>query len=233
MNRPETTLFLITSLDGKISSGDTNNLDIDQDWKRIQGVKEGLQQYYDLEQETEPCFFISGKVLEKVGINNKKTTNNQIPITGVIIDNGCHINTKGLNYLSSWLERVIIVTTASDHPAMDFEKNITVIKYQKNIDFIELFITLKQKFTIDHITIQSGGTLNIILLRLGLIDHVSLVIAPILVGGTTTPTLLDGEALHSTDELKKLRALKLIECNQLNSSYIQLKYDVINETVVD
>lgn len=52
-------------------------------------------------------------------------------------------------------------------------------------------------------TIQSGGTLNAELLRAGLIDEASIVIAPLLVGGTTTSTLIDGEVLHAVEELKK------------------------------
>lgn len=49
LNRPYATLFLVCSVDGKISSGDTDELDVDRDWNRIEGVKEGLHQYYELE----------------------------------------------------------------------------------------------------------------------------------------------------------------------------------------
>ena len=51
--RPYTTLFMLMSLDGKISSGASDDFDVDSDWKRINGVREGLFQYYDLEQETD------------------------------------------------------------------------------------------------------------------------------------------------------------------------------------
>lgn len=53
MNRPYTTLFLLVSVDGKISTGDTDIMDTDKDYKLINGVKEGNKQYYDLEQETD------------------------------------------------------------------------------------------------------------------------------------------------------------------------------------
>ena len=46
MDRPVTTLFLIASVDGKISTGDTDSLDVDRDFPKIVGVKEGLLQYY-------------------------------------------------------------------------------------------------------------------------------------------------------------------------------------------
>ena len=48
-SRVETTLFLLMSVDGKITSGESDGLDPDQDWKRIQGAREGLYQYYELE----------------------------------------------------------------------------------------------------------------------------------------------------------------------------------------
>ncbi|MFC1850600.1 hypothetical protein ACFL27_10445 [candidate division CSSED10-310 bacterium] len=52
-SRSETTLFLLVSADGKITSGQSDTLDPDWDWKRIHGAKEGLQQYYQIEQTTD------------------------------------------------------------------------------------------------------------------------------------------------------------------------------------
>ena len=40
-------------------------------------------------------------------------------------------------------------------------------------------------------------------------------------------TLVDGESITDESELKKLMPLKLLECNQLEDSYVQLKYEVI------
>lgn len=39
MNRPVTTLFMLMSVDGKISTGATDHLDMDQDFPKIDGVK--------------------------------------------------------------------------------------------------------------------------------------------------------------------------------------------------
>ena len=52
MNRPITTLFMLMSVDGKISTGATDELDVDQDFPAIAGLKEGLYQYYEIEQTT-------------------------------------------------------------------------------------------------------------------------------------------------------------------------------------
>ena len=44
-NRPITTLFMLSSVDGKISTGATDELDVDRDFPKIDGLKEGLHQY--------------------------------------------------------------------------------------------------------------------------------------------------------------------------------------------
>lgn len=64
-------------------------------------------------------------------------------------------------------------------------------------------------------------------MRSNLIDYVHIVVAPLLVGGRDTSTLIDGESIQTVNELSKLKALELIECNSLKHSYIQLKYRVI------
>jgi len=50
-SRVETTLFLLMSVDGKITNGVSDNLDSGLDWKRMEGDKEGLQQYYRHERD--------------------------------------------------------------------------------------------------------------------------------------------------------------------------------------
>ena len=88
---------------------------------------------------------------------------------------------------------------------------------------------LKNNYDVERITIQSGGTLNCKFLRENLIDYVNIVIAPILVGGSTTNTLIDGKAISKIEELNQLKALELLETHILQNSYVQLKYKVLKE----
>ena len=53
MERPVTMLFMLMSVDGKISTGVADELDVDKDFPRIAGVSEGLHQYYEIEQTTD------------------------------------------------------------------------------------------------------------------------------------------------------------------------------------
>jgi len=48
MEKPKTTLFMLMSVDGKISTGNIDNRDVDKDFPKIKGIKEGLKQYYDI-----------------------------------------------------------------------------------------------------------------------------------------------------------------------------------------
>lgn len=60
---------MLSSIDGKITSGASDKLDVDKDWAKIDGLKDGLQQYYDIEQTTDLFSLNTARVLEKIGIN--------------------------------------------------------------------------------------------------------------------------------------------------------------------
>lgn len=228
MNRPITTLFMLESLDGKISSGASDNLDADRDFPKINGVKEGLHQYYELEQETDLFSLNTGRVMAKIGVNDKKEYHDKIDVvTFVIIDNKPHLNENGIDYLCHWVGKVILVTTNKEHPAFNTRyENLDILLYDE-LDLNTLLEDLYSKYNVERLTIQSGGTLNGLFVRNKLIDYVNIVIAPILVGGRDVPTLVDGESIKDESELNKLLPLELLECNKLKNSYIELKYKVI------
>lgn len=227
--RPVTTLFLLMSADGKISTGDTDGLDFDRDLPAIPGVAEGLFQYYEMEKNTDLCSLNSGRVMAKMGANNKWSGHAKLPLSFVFIDNKPHLDLTGIDNYVKVSKKLIIVTTNDNHPA--FWKraagNLEILQYSKQIDFADMFRRLKTEFGIERITIQSGGSLNGAFLKLGLIDHISLVVAPLFVGGKNTPTAADGEGIHSVRELHRISPLSLTECKVLQNSYIHLKYDVL------
>lgn len=227
MNRPITTLFMLESLDGKISSGASDNLDVDRDFPKINGVKEGLHQYYELEKKTDWFSLNTGRVMAKIGANDKKEYHEKVDVIFVIIDNKPHLNENGIDYLCHWVEKLILVTTNKEHPAFNTKyDNLDILLYDE-LDLNKLLEDLYSKYNAKRLTIQSGGTLNGLFVRNKLIDYVNIVIAPILVGGKDVPTLVDGEAIKDESELNRLLPLELLECNKLENSYIELKYKVI------
>ena len=231
MERPVTTLFLLESLDGKINSGNSDALDVDRDWKNIDGLKEGLQQYYDIESNTDTFSLNTGRVMAKIGVNERENEPEKIDVvTFVIIDNAPHLNERGIDYLCRWVGCLILVTTNDTHPAFKMRENyenLDIFHY-KTLDLAQVLHDVHEKYGAERLTIQSGGNLNCQFLRDDLIDYVNIVIAPVLVGGRDTSTLIDGEAISSPEELDKIRPMKLLECKALNDSYVQLRYEVIH-----
>ena len=231
MNSPITTLFMLESLDGKINSGNSDSLDVDRDWKQIDGLREGLQQYYDLESETDLFSFNTGRVMAKIGVNERAEKPEKMEaVTFVILDNAPHLTEQGVRYLANWVGRLVLVTTNGSHPVFamrDEFDNVEVLQYQ-DLNLSQVLADLHDKFGADRLTIQSGGNMNGKFLREDLIDYVNIVVAPVLVGGRDTTTLIDGDAISSPEELSAIRPLKLIECKALNDSYVQLRYEVIH-----
>lgn len=236
-SRVETTLFLLVSVDGKITSGETDELDSDKDWRRISGVKEGLPQYYKLEESIALNSLNTGRVMAKVGVNSSA----EIPkkddrLTFFIVDRKPHLNENGVKYLTQRVGKLFIVTNNPSHPAFSLKStcdNLEVIYYAGEVDLLDLLRRMKQQYGYEQLTIESGGTLNAAFLRQGLIDHLVLVVAPLLVGGKATSSLIDGLALRTEEDLAHLKALKLVRCEVLRDSYLRLEYNVINETVID
>lgn len=227
--RPETTLFILMSVDGKISTGDTDIMDVDRDFPKITGLKEGLQQYYNLEQETDLFSLNTGRVFEKIGINEKDDEPDKLPVSFVVIDNKPHLNEKGVTYLAKKAAKLIIVSTNKKHPIVSIRdkfSNTHFYHYENELIFEDLFRKLKEELGVNKLTIQSGGTLNSTLIRKGLVDKLLLVVAPALIGGSKTSTLMDGNSLHSINELSAIKTLELIQAKPLKNSYLLLEYKV-------
>ena len=225
MKKPTTTLFLLTSVDGKISTGACDELDVDRDLPIIPGVREGLHQYYEIEQTTDLWSLNSGRVMAKIGANVRKMPEKS-PVSFVIIDNS-HLTEHGVHFMCAWAKKFVLVTTNPNHPAFSINaENLHVIK-QKTLSLSAMLETLYADFDCDRITIQSGGTLNSLFLREGLLDFVDIVMAPVLIGGKDTSTLIDGKSFMTRKELSGLGVLKLQECIVLEDSYLRLRYKVI------
>ena len=225
MDRPITTLFMLMSVDGKISTGASDVLDVDQDFPYMDGVKEGLHQYYEIEQTTDLWSLNTGRVQAKLGVNEKEMPP-KTPVSFVLVDNS-HLNEHGVRFFCELSKQFVLITTNPDHPAFRVKADNLGIILQEKRCLEEALVRLKEEYGCDRITIQSGGTVNGLFLREKLFDFVDIVVAPVLVGGTNTSTLIDGESITTREELDKLGILKLIDCEQLEDSYVRLRYEVI------
>ena len=224
--RPITTLFMLMSVDGKISPGASDSLDVDKNFPNIEGLKEGLQQYYEIEQTTDLWSFNTGRVQAKMGVNDKPFPG-KTPVSFVLLDNN-HMTEHGVRYFCARSREFVLITTNKNHPAYNVNEDNLHIIAQESLSLEDALAELKEKYGCERITIQSGGTLNGMFLREKLFDYVDIVVAPVLIGGKDTSTLIDGSSIVSENELSKLGVLKLISCDVLETSYIRLRYKVIS-----
>lgn len=109
MDRPITTLFMLMSVDGKISTGASDNLDMDKDFPKITGVKEGLHQYYEIEQTTDLWSLNSGRVQAKIGVNTADMPA-KTPVSFVVIDNK-HLTEHGIRYFCALSKQFVLITS--------------------------------------------------------------------------------------------------------------------------
>lgn len=226
MKRPITTLFMLMSLDGKISPGASDSLDVDKDFPNIAGLKEGLPQYYEIEQTTDLWSFNTGRVQEKMGANEKPFPK-KTPVSFVLLDNS-HLTEHGVKYFCARSKKFVLITTNKNHPAFNVNEDNLHIIYQDTLSLEKALIELKETYGCERITIQSGGTLNGMFLREKLFDYVDIVVAPVLIGGKETSTLIDGSSIVNENELGKLGVLSLTSCETLENSYIRLRYKVVS-----
>lgn len=221
--RPITTLFMLSSIDGKISTGSNNSLDFDKDLKLIEGIREGLHQYYEIEGTTDLWSLTTGKIQNKLGREYFEIKGLDF-MSFVVLDN-IHLTKDGIINLCKSLKQVVLVTSNRKHPARKLKlDNLEVLC---NVTIEDVFAHLYEKYNCERLTVQSGGTVNGMLLKHKLIDYIDIVIAPVIVGGRDTPSLFDGRSIVHPNELKELGILKLTSCEELENSYIRLKYKVL------
>jgi len=239
MNKLTNTLFLLQSLDWKINPWNDGDLWIFSQWKdfaKIKWLQEWIMQYYELEQNTDLHSLNTGKVMKTIWINDEKSNFSIYWEVSFIIIDSKHLTEVWVNKLASNLKKLYIITTNKNHPVFEIKRdfqNIEILFYEEKINFKDMMNKLEKVYKIKNITLQSGWTLNSELFKNNLINKLSIVIAPVIIGGKDTPTLVDWKSITKIEELHKLKVLKLNKINKLKNSYIHLEYDVLDKIEIN
>lgn len=121
---------MLVSVDGKISTGASDNLDVDKDFPKIAGVKEGLHQYYEIEQTTDLWSINSGRVQAKIGINTADMPN-KTPVSFVIIDNQ-HLKEHGIRYFVLYQNNSFWLHPTKTIRHLEWKKRISISYIKRN-----------------------------------------------------------------------------------------------------
>ena len=76
---------------------------------------------------------------------------------------------------------------------------------------------------IEKLMLAGGSTLNFSMIKAGLIDEISICVAPMIAGGVNSKTFFDGEGFDTMDEAVRL---ELLDSYNLDKDLI-LKYKVL------
>jgi 2,5-diamino-6-(ribosylamino)-4(3H)-pyrimidinone 5'-phosphate reductase len=121
------------------------------------------------------------------------------------------------DFITAGPARKVIFTTAQTSPKqVNVLSKLGVEVYvhgEKRVDLVKALETLHQ-LGVNRLMVEGGGTLNSELLRLGLVDELSVYIAPKIFGGHSAPTLADGDGLVES----AAKTLKLVDVRVLDET---------------
>lgn len=128
-------------------------------------------------------------------------------------------------FLNAGPARIVIFTTdQTSNIQMEAlqTRGVEVFVHQsKRVDLEKALRTLKE-LGVNRLMVEGGGTLNFELLRLGLVDELSVYIAPMIFGGESAPTAAAGSGVARGAAIP----LKLVETEVHEDGGVVLQYQV-------
>ena len=130
-------------------------------------------------------------------------------------------------YQPYWRDVVVLCSQATPSTYLEYLREHSIDSVTAGDDQVNLPAALEElaaRYGTKLIRVDSGGTLNGVLLRAGLVDEVSLLIDPCLVGGTTARSFFRATDLEGPEDLIPL---KLVQFEEVKGGVIWLRYERI------
>lgn len=210
MNRPFTFINVAVTADGKMDTYERHGAAISsaRDKERVDKLR-----------AESDAVMVGGRTL--LGDDPKLTVKSEAlraervarGLTPNPIKVGIVTNADGLpdhDFLNFGSARVVIFTTDKTSKAqVEFLRSRNVEVYVHHAERVDLEKALHTLFElgVKRLMVEGGGTLNFELLRLGLVDELTMYIAPMIFGGESAPTAAAGAGMIRSEAIP----LKLIE----------------------
>lgn len=220
--RPYVILNAAMTLDGKIAtaSGSSN----------ISGKKD-LQRVHEIRKECDGIMVGIGTVLAddpRLTVHKIDADPEDNPVR-VVVDSRCRTPIDA-RITNSDAKTIIAVANEYKDELKQSEKYETFksrgVRFffsgDERVDLTALMSYLHEE-GIYRLMLEGGSTLNFSMIRAGLIDEISICVAPMVVGGADAKTFFDGEGFDTMDEAVKL---ELTDSYSLGKDLI-LKYNVL------
>jgi 2,5-diamino-6-(ribosylamino)-4(3H)-pyrimidinone 5'-phosphate reductase len=125
-----------------------------------------------------------------------------------------------------WRQVIVLCACATPLPYREelARHNVAcIIAGEERVDLRQALEILYAEYGVRTLRVDSGGALNGALLRAGLVDEVSVLIAPVLVGGESPQSMFVAPDVTSPEQAIPL---KLAYCEQVGDGRIWLRYQV-------
>lgn len=132
------------------------------------------------------------------------------------------------NFLTAGPARILLFTTPltpEAQLAMLRARGAEVYVLGESRVDLEQALRILKEIGIQRLMVEGGATLNFELLNLGLVDELTIFVAPVIFGGEAAPTLAGG---FGRSEAAAIR-LKLLRCEQWEDGGVLLHYQVGRE----
>ncbi len=133
--------------------------------------------------------------------------------------------TPGCSFLTAGPARVILFTTSqTDSNQLSLLRDCRAevhVMGERRVD-LEQAMRLLRENGVERLLLEGGATLNSELLRLGLVDELTVFVAPLVFGGATAPTLAGGSGLPRAAAI----GLELVTAEQWSDGGVLLHYRV-------
>ncbi len=210
MKRPYIIINCAMSADGKLALPNRKQIKISS--------KEDIRRMYELRNMSDAVLVGIGTIISddpKLTVKKKYVKNPKNPIR-IILDSKCKtpLNSHVLDNSS----KTIIIT--SQECNKKFGINIEIIKCKKNennfIDLKDVLSKLKSR-NINKLMVEGGSTVIWSFIKNSLFDDLYVYIAPFIVGGKDSPTMVDGSGIE--DEKTKI-FLNIVEVKRLGEGFL-------------
>jgi 2,5-diamino-6-(ribosylamino)-4(3H)-pyrimidinone 5'-phosphate reductase len=255
MNRPHVTVHTVASADGRLSLGPnrTGFEDVaDTRWQAIWASEEALEESIQrLESLHRPQAFLEGsgsfvkegeelQPLPPSEYDPEELYQDYLPDTVVhrpgqrgwfaAVDGRGRLR-SGMKEFPGWegWHTLHLVSRSSPPEYLAHLRRLEIpylMAGQKQVDLTEIMQKLWTLLGVERVVSTAGSRLNGALLRAGLVDEVSLVLLPALIGGTETPFLFASPDLGPDEAPCRL---KLIDVQSQAQGRVCLHYEVLHE----
>lgn len=208
--RPWVFLNISASLDGKISDETRRQLRI--------SCKEDLERVDQLRASADAIMVGIGTVLAdnpKLNVKSKELREKRLregksenPLK-VVVDSKCRINENAEIFNGEVIVAVSKLAKKEDIDRIAKKAHVVVFGEDK-VDLKSLLEFLYEK-GVRRLMVEGGGTLISSLLGKGFIDEIFIYYAPIMIGGSSSPTICDGRSFSLPVKMEILSLQKLGE----------------------